>query len=112
MSSHPDPDIATQTSNSVEAVRISALERRSEVHDSSLHDHSTRLAEMDRTQAVHGTEFRGLARDVSLLVDEIKSTNQKIDSRLSKLTLAAWGLFLVLLPIAFTLVAKMLEHGG
>lgn len=96
----------------VNGVRTDALEKRVDSHEAILHEHASRLAEQGKQQAVLNTEFMGISRDVSALVDELKATNRRMDQRLGRLTQAAWGLFLVLLPIAVSLVVFAINQGG
>lgn len=101
-----DPD------TEVDGVRIDALEKRVDGHEMLLHDHANRLSEQGKQQAVLSTELVGVSKDVSELVDELKATNRRMDQRLGRLTQAAWGLFLVLIPIAVSLVIFAVNRGG
>lgn len=99
-------------SSDVSEVRIQAVERRVDGHEARLSVHDQRLSDYGQQQAVLSTEMVGISKDVSELVDELKSTNKKMDQRLSRLTQAAWGLFLVLVPIAVSLILAIANNGG
>lgn len=91
-------------SEETDGFRMDAIEKRIETHDRRLSDHDRRLSIQSERTAVMTIEFKSLSQDVMELVSALRETNKKIDRRLGVLAAAAWGLVLVLIPIAVALL--------